>query len=191
MASAKRPATYADIEALPEHLVGELIEGELFVSPRPASLHTLASSRLGRSLGPFDQGFGGGAPGGWWILDEPELHFGRNVLIPDLAAWRVERMPEYPDAPFFTLAPDWVCEIASPSTSRLDRLKKLPLYGKEGVTHAWIIDPPLRTVEILRWQAGHWSILGTHADDEKIEAEPFVGAAIDLAALWPKPHPAP
>ena len=180
-------ATYADIEALPEHLVGELIEGELFVSPRPASLHTLAGSNLGGQLNPFGQRTPPGGRGGWWILDEPELHLGRNVVVPDLAAWRKERMPEYPDAPFFTLAPDWVCEIASPSTSRVDRLKKLPLYGREGVGHAWIIDPPLRTLEILRWHDGHWVIVSTHGDDERVRAEPFEALELELAGLWPPP----
>ncbi len=188
MAPAKRPATYADLEALPEHLVGELIEGELIASPRPASLHALAGFELGRALGPFSRGGGqSGGPGGWWILPEPELHFGRNVIVPDLAGWRMSRMPEYPDAAFFTLAPDWICEIASPSTSRIDRGKKLPLYGREGVGHAWILDPSLRTLEILRWNGGHWTILGYHADDERVHAEPFADVELALELLWPPP----
>jgi len=126
----RRPATYADLQALPEHVVGELISGELHISPRPAAPHTVAASRLGGGLsGPFDEGRGG--PGGWIILDEPELHFGEDVLVPDLAGWRRERMPRPPRAAAFTLAPDWVCEVLSPSTAALDRGIKLPVYGRE------------------------------------------------------------
>ncbi len=186
MAPVKRPASYADVQALPEHLVGELIEGELIASPRPASLHSFAASGLGQLLAPFSKTGGrGGGPGGWWIVDEPELHFGANVLVPDLAGWQTARMPEYPDAPFFTLAPDWLCEVASPSTARLDRMRKLPLYAREGVSHAWIIDPALRTLEVLRRHEAHWIIVATHADDARVRAEPFAAVELDLGALWP------
>lgn len=123
-----KPATYADLEALPEHVVGELIAGELHVSPRPASPHTVAASVLGFELGgPFHLGRGG--PGGWVLLDMPELHLGQDVLVPDLAGWRRERMPRPPRTAAFTLAPDWVCEVLSPSTARLDRALKLPVYS--------------------------------------------------------------
>ena len=112
----KHRATYADLEALPSNMVGQLIEGILIATPRPSVGHATVTSNLGADLGaPFGRGRGG--PGGWWFLDEPEIHLGRNVLVPDLAAWRRDRMPAMPAATtaFITLAPDWVCEVLSRS----------------------------------------------------------------------------
>ena len=182
--AAPRPATYEDLCQVPEHLVAELIGGELVTSPRPASRHALAASALGAVIGgPF--GFDRGGPGGWIILDEPELHLGGNVLVPDLAGWRRERLPEVPDAPYFTLAPDWICEILSPSTGARDRAIKLTLYSRAGVGHAWLVDPALRTLEIYRRQGdGFWLLLGTSVDGEKVRAEPFEAIELELAVLW-------
>lgn len=183
MSPLKKLATYDDIRALPEHLVGELIEDELFVSPRPRSRHARTASTLGIELGgPFDLGRNG--PGGWWILDEPEVHLGRAVLVPDLAGWRRERMPEIPDAPFFTLAPDWVCEVLSPSTAKLDLKLKLPRYGDAGVAHAWIIDPVLRTLEVFHRVGDAWQLEATFADEETVRATPFDAVPLELAVLW-------
>jgi hypothetical protein len=125
---ARRPATYDDIVALPGHLVGELVAGELYVSPRPAVPHAVGASALGATLLTRMQ-FGDGGPGGWWILHEPELHLVEDVVVPDIAGWRRERLPAPPREGFLSLAPDWVCEVLSPSTSRFDRTKKLPLYA--------------------------------------------------------------
>jgi Uma2 family endonuclease len=111
----RKPATYADVLAAPDHVVAEILDGELHLSPRPAPRHAAASSGLGGALhGPFDRGRGG--PGGWRILDEPELHLGADVVVPDLAGWRRTRLPRLPDEAYFTLAPDWICEVVSPST---------------------------------------------------------------------------
>jgi Uma2 family endonuclease len=179
----RRPATYADLQALPEHVVGELIAGELHVSPRPAAPHTVAASRLGGGLsGPFDEGRGG--PGGWIILDEPELHFGEDVLVPDLAGWRRERMPRPPRTAAFTLAPDWVCEVLSPSTAALDRGIKLPIYGREGVRHVWLMDPEARTLEVFQLEATRYVLLVTHTGLARIRAEPFEALELDLSFLW-------
>ena len=179
-----RPASYADIEALPPHLVGELIAGELVVSPRPALRHARAASRLGAKLGgPFDLGEGGG-PGGWQILDEPELHLGPHVLVPDIAGWRRERLPALPDEAYFSLAPDWLCEVLSPSTASLDRAKKLRIYAQHRVSHAWLVDPGPRTLEVLRLEGGRWTILATHVGDEVVRAEPFAEIEVELSALW-------
>ena len=142
-----RPATYDDLVKVPDIQVAEIVDGELHASPRPAPRHARAGSLLGAAItGPYDRGLGG--PGGWWILDEPELHVGRNVLVPDLAGWRRTRMPRLPDTAFFPLAPDWVCEVLSPSTASLDRAKKLAIYAREGVAHAWIVDPLAGTLEV-------------------------------------------
>lgn len=179
----KKDATYADLEALPENMVGQIVDGELWASPRPASDHALVASVLDGDLsGPFQRGRGG--PGGWWILFEPELHFGKHVLVPDLAGWRRTRMPALPRAPFFTLAPDWICEVLSPSTAGLDRVKKLAIYAREGVTHAWLIDPQAKTLEVFRREGPTWLLLSAHAGDERVRAEPFDAIELELCALW-------
>ena len=178
-----RPATYDDLVKLPDHLVAEIVDGELHASPRPAVPHVRAGSVLGRKVGgPYDDGIGG--PGGWWILDEPELHLNANVLVPDLAGWRRARLPRCPDSAFFSVAPDWVCEILSPSTASLDRVQKLAVYAREHVAHAWLIDPLARTLEVLRLERGRWSILATHADEDVVRAEPFSEIELDLPSLW-------
>ena len=183
VAEKKGPATYADIEALPEHLVGEIIDGELIVSPRPASPHAIAASRLGVEIGgPFDRGKGG--PGGWIILDEPELHFGPQVMVPELAGWRRERMPRIPDVPFFEQPPDWLCEVLSPSTARVDRAKKMRHYAKVKVQHVWLVDPLATTLEVYRLAPSGWLLVDTHAGDAKVRVEPFDAVELDLASLW-------
>lgn len=179
----RKPATYADLEALPPHVVGEIIAGELHISPRPAAPHAWASSRLGGELmSPFDRGRGG--PGGWIILDEPELHLGEDVLVPDLAGWSKERMPQPPRTAAFTLAPDWVCEVLSPSTTAWDRASKLPVYAREGVRHVWLVDPELRTLEVFRLDGAHYTLLVTHAGKSRVRAEPFEAFELELAYLW-------
>ena len=183
MSSLKKNATYEDLCAVPEHFVAEIIGGELYASPRPALPHAHVSSVLGSELmGPFHRGRNG--PGGWLILDEPELHFAGDVLVPDLAGWRRERMPILPAAAYVTLAPDWVCEVLSPSTESLDRAKKLAIYAREGVSHAWLINPTSRTLEILVRESRRWTLLGTHANKAVVRAEPFDAIELELAALW-------
>ncbi|MFY0570967.1 Uma2 family endonuclease [Archangium lansingense] len=179
----RRPATYADLEALPEHVVGEIIDGELYASPRPASPHVLAVSILSAELGEaFHLGRGG--PGGWVMLYKPELHLGQDVLVPDLAGWSRERMPRVPRVAAFTLAPDWVCEVLSPSTSRLDRTAKLPVYAREDVRHVWFVDPEARTLEVFRLEGTRYSPLATHTGLARVRAEPFEALELKLAALW-------
>jgi Uma2 family endonuclease len=139
---ARRRATYDDLIAVPEHLIAEIIDGELITSPRPAPPHALACSGILSVL--FDRfngppGGGESSPGGWWILYEPELHFGDDVLVPDLAGWRRDRMPDLPEIAYFTLAPDWVCEVISPSSGRLDRVRQMPIYARERVEHVWLV----------------------------------------------------
>lgn len=185
-----RAATYADIEALPDNVVGEIIDGELIVSPRPGPRHAAASSGLGFELGPrFHKGDGG--PGGWWILFEPELHMGPRVLVPDLAGWRRERMPALPDTAWFSLVPDWVCEVLSPSTVRVDRVLKLRVYAEEGVGHLWLLDPLARTLEVLRLQGEAYLVAAVFAGDEAVRAEPFDAVELDLVTLWGGPEEAP
>ena len=181
-----RPATYRDLVALPDNVVGELVDGELFASPRPAMRHTRAASIVGVELSvPFDRGPGEpGGPGGWWILDEPELHLVEDVVVPDLGGWRRSRLKSIPDVPYLEIAPDWVCEVVSPSTARLDRVKKLPVYARSNVGHCWLIDPAARTLEVYRLEGGRWLLLGTFAGDAKVRAEPFDAVELDLARWW-------
>lgn len=170
---------------MPPHMVAEIIDGELITSPRPAFPHARTASRLGMALGgPFDLGTGG--PGGWVILDEPELHLGPNpdVLVPDLAGWRRERMPRIPSAAAVALAPDWVCEILSPSTMPTDRTGKMPIYAREKVGHLWLADPLAQTLEVFRLDAQRWLLLATHHGAVTVEAEPFEAVPIDLATIW-------
>ncbi len=179
----RRPATYEDLEALPPHQVGEIIAGELYASPRPATPHALAASSLGGELiGPFQRGRGG--PGGWLILHEPELHLGADVLVPDLAGWRRERMPEMPRAPALTLAPDWLCEVLSPSTEARDRAAKLPAYARAGVRHVWLVDPDVRTLEVFRLEDARYVLLNTWAGEVSVRAEPFEALELSLKLLW-------
>ena len=186
--SMKR-ATYEDVLSAPENKVAEILDGELFLSPRPAPRHAVAHSRLLGALGgPFDHGVGG--PGGWWILTEPELHFGEQVLVPDLAGWRRERLPVMPDDPFFSLAPDWVCEVLSPSTERIDRVRKLRIYAAAGVPHAWLVNPIARTLEVLRLRDGSWTLVAVCGDTDVVRAEPFEAIELELGRLWADP-PAP
>ena len=155
--TAEKLATYDDLLKVPEHLVAEIIQGQLYATPRPAPKHALAASSMGGNLfGLYHQGSGG--PGGWWILDEPELHLNAHVLVPDLAGWRRERMPHLPDTAWFELAPDWVCEILSSSTARMDRVQKMPVYAEQGVRYLWLVDPDLKPLEAYELQDGHWML---------------------------------
>ncbi len=181
-----RAATYDDLMQIPDIMVAEIVDGELHASPRPSPRHALTGAVVGgRLVQPFHEGRGG--PGGWWIFYEPELHFGGNVLVPDWAGWRRTRMSRLPETAYFPLAPDWVCEILSPSTARLDRAKKLAIYAREQVAHAWLIDPVARTLEVLRLDAGRWTILATHEGSDVVRAEPFVEIELELNALWSDP----
>jgi Uma2 family endonuclease len=178
-----RPATYDDLVKVPDIMVAEIVDDELHASPRPAPRHANVTPALASAVfAPYHHGRGG--PGGWLILFEPELHLGRNVLVPDLAAWRRTRLPRLPNAAFISVAPDWVCEVLSPSTASLDRVKKLAIYAREQVAHAWLIDPAARTLEVLRLEAGRWTILGTHAGNEVVRADPFADIDLELGLLW-------
>ena len=181
---ASRRATYDDVLAAPPHKVAEVIDGELYLFPRPAKPHAAAASALGEELGPpFKRGRGG--PGGWFILDEPELHLRGDILVPDLAGWRKERMPVLTTSePYFTLAPDWVCEVLSPSTAKLDRTRKLAIYARERVPHVWFVDPLLRTLEVLEQEGDVWRILAVHQDAERVRARPFDAIELELGVLW-------
>lgn len=181
----RSPATEKDLETIPDGWTGQIVDGELWALPRPAFGHSRVTSRLGVELGgPFDMGRGG--PGGWLILDEPELHLRQDILVPDLAGWRRERMQIEPaaEAPFFTIAPDWVCEVLSPSTARLDRVKKWRSYLREGVSGLWFIDPVARTLEAYRREGEQYQSIGTWEAGERARIAPFDAIELELDVLW-------
>jgi hypothetical protein len=185
MGESEKPmrSVYERFLAQPDTVVAEIIHGALVTSPRPASPHARAASALGIVLGgPFFLGQGG--PGGWQLLDAPELQLGEHILVPDLAGWRRERMPEMPVVPRFELAPDWICEVLSPSTQAVDRADKLPIYAGHGVRHAWLVEPMGQTLEVYRLDSERWVLLGTHRGAVTVRAEPFNAVDVDLSALW-------
>ena len=184
-----RKATYQDVLDAPPHKVAEVIYGVLQMQPRPAMPHAWASSIMGGELvNPFGRGRGG--PGGWWIVFEPELHLGEDILVPDLAGWRRERMPVYPETAYCTLAPNWICEVLSPSTRQLDLTDKRDIYAREGVAHLWFVDPDARTLEAFELKDKHWVLTASLADDAPVSLPPFDAISFPLSALWPN-NPAP
>jgi Uma2 family endonuclease len=183
-----RHALYESYRRVPSHQHAEIVRGTLYVMPRPAPRHANASSVLGVELGgPFQRGRGG--PGGWWILDEPEIHLvPLEPTIPDLAGWRVERMPELPDGAYFTQPPDWACEVLSRSTERVDRDEKLPLYAEHGIAHVWLVDPLAKTLEVhALGDDRRWREVRIHQGDVRVRAAPFEAIELDLSALWGAP----
>lgn len=185
MDPARRRATYEDLLQVSDLLIAEIVDGELITSPRPASPHARAASIILRNLDPFDRRPGDpNGPGGWWILFEPELPLGPDILVPDLAGWRREQMPILENVPYFEQAPDWICEVVSPSTGGLDRVRKMPIYAREQVSHLWLVDPLLRTLEVYRLEGQHWVVASTHGDTESVHAEPFAAVELDMSRWW-------
>lgn len=185
LAPKHQAASYADLEALPAHMVGEIVHGVLHAHPRPRPRHAKAASELGAELiTPFGRGRGG--PGGWIILDEPELHIAGHVVVPDLAGWRRSRMPRLPETAYFEIVPDWVCEVLSPATARLDRVEKLSLYAAWGVGHCWLVDPDAKTLEVLSLAGSKWLVEQALKDADDVTAPPFEAHTFQLSVLWPE-----
>jgi Uma2 family endonuclease len=178
---APKQATYADLAAVPADRVAQILGGELIVLPRPASPHVRITSELGIELGPpFRRGRGG--PGGWILLDEPELHLDNDILVPDMAGWRLERAPDLTTA-FISTTPDWICEVLSPSTRRIDRMRKMPIYQRAGVGHVWLIEPDGQTVEVFRRDVESWILVGTFGGEAPARIQPFDAIELDLSLI--------
>jgi Uma2 family endonuclease len=180
-----RPTLYEQLEALPDGLIGEILDGQLHTRPRPTPRHLRAASRLDRIIGRhFDDGDDG--PGGWWIFPGPELHFIRDteVDVPDLAGWRRERMPQPQEGHRFTIVPDWICEVLSKSTESTDREIKMPIYARFGVAYAWLVDPAKRTLEVYALEEGAWREIGLYRRDQQVSAPPFEAERLRLSDLW-------
>ncbi len=177
----KKNATYDDLRKVPDHFVAEMFDGDLWAFPRPALPHANAAGSL---FAEIHKSFHRKDPSGWVLLFEPELHFGRDVLVPDIAGWRRTRLPNVPAEAFLTLAPDWICEVLSTSTEAIDRGKKLRIYAREGVAHAWLIDPIARSLEAMSLDAGRWTKLDRYEGEAKVRAAPFDAIELQLGALW-------
>lgn len=183
---ARRRATYEDLLKVPENMVAEIIDGELYATPRPASPHANAASGIaGDVRGPFHrEPDGPGQPGGWWILFEPELHLGPDVVVPDVAGWRRENMPVLRNVAYFDQAPDWACEVVSATTAGVDRVRKMRIYARESVGHLWLVEPLARTLEVYRLENGRWVVASTHGGSERVRAEPFEAVELELTRWW-------
>ncbi|MGH8477280.1 MAG: Uma2 family endonuclease [Methylococcales bacterium] len=179
----QRLPTYQDLFDLPDHIIGEILNGQLITQPRPLPRHARSTSIIGGELmAPYDQGRGG--PGGWWILDEPELHLGPDILVPDLAGWRRERMPYLPEEAYFSMAPDWIAEVLSPSTARIDRAVKMPIYARNRVQWLWLIDPDPQTLEVYRLFEKSWLLEHVWQNDDLVKAPPFDAISMNLSDFW-------
>jgi len=182
---ARRKATYEDILAAPPEMVAEIIDGELILSPRPVPRHARTSAKATRWLDDFDEDSGDAMrPSGWWILPEPELHLGSHVVVPDIAGWRRERMPQFPEGPFITLPPDWVCEILSPSTERRDRLAKADIYATAGVAWMWLVHPDHQTLEVYEARDGLFVRIQWFEGAALVRARPFESRELELGRWW-------
>jgi len=180
---AKKKATYDDICGAPENMVAEIVAGELILTPRPARKHGYTSTTLVEEIGPpYHRGRGG--PGGWIFIVEPEIMLGEDIFVPDIAGWKAERFIREEEQNPVSVAPDWVCEVLSRSTFRLDRVRKMPKYAAYGVGYLWFIDPEHKTLEIYRLESSRWFMLGAFDGAEKVRGEPFQEIEIDLSDLW-------
>jgi Uma2 family endonuclease len=184
----RAPATYADLEKVPSHLVAEIIHGVLETHPRPLPRHAAASAEMiGTLRDPFRMGSGG--PGGWIFMVEPELHPGPHVLVPDIAGWRRERLPRMPEQVGITTPPDWICEILSPSTARLDQGPKRQIYADQGVAFLWMLNPDTRVLDAYQLVAGKWLLLGTATGGDQVCLPPFDAISFSLDTLFPLDPP--
>jgi len=178
----KKGATYEDLCRVPDRFIAEILDGDLYASPRPPLPHVRATSVLLARLGAaFDLG---DEPGGWIMLFAPELHFGNDVLVPDIAGWRRERLPSLPNVAYLTLAPDWICEVVSPATEIIDRAQKLRIYAREGVAFVWLVDPLRQSLEVLAFESGNLEWIEGHHGSVRVRARPFDDIELELSALW-------
>jgi Uma2 family endonuclease len=181
---ANKEATYSDLFDIPENMTGEIINGELIAAPRPSRRHVYASTSLGGKLTPPYQFGEANGPGGWIIIIEPEVGLGRNILVPDLAGWKRERFPVAEDHNWISTPPDWVCEVLSPGTAKIDKTGKMSIYAQHTVPYLWFIDPLAKTLDAFRLENGKWVVVGLFVGSDTIRIAPFEEAEIDLNALW-------
>ena len=184
VATGSRRATYQDVLDAPPHKVAEIVDGQLYLSPRPAPIYAVAKSGLSGLIGyHFLQMDRDSRP--WWIIHEPEIHLCADIVVPDITGWRRERLPLIPNVAYMTLPPDWVCEVLSPITRKLDLGAKLPVYAREGVKHIWLVDPDARSLEVFELRGTEWFLIDTLFDDAPVSLPPFEEVDLNLGDLWP------
>jgi Uma2 family endonuclease len=174
----------ADLELAPPHRIAEIIDGELIVRRVPPPIESAAATALSAEIGVAYR-FGRGKPGGWVLLNKPEVHLAEHVLVPDLAAWRQDRLMPLPETPYVKITPDWVCEVLSPETAGNDRGRKPWIYAEAGVGHLWLLDPRVRLLETFALADGKWKLLETFTDTDEVSAPPFDAVSFSLDVLWP------
>lgn len=180
---AKRDATYEDLYSIPENMTGEIINGEIIATPRPSREHSMIASNLGaETIPPYT--FGRGGPGGWIIIIEPEIGLGKNIIVPDLAGWKVERYPFEEPHNWISVVPDWICEIFSPSTQKRDRMEKTPIYAQFGVSFLWLVNPTETTLDVYELGQRRWELVNLYTGNIKVRAVPFEEIEIDLTNIW-------
>lgn len=184
--ASPRPATYQGVLDAPENRIAQIVDGVLHLHPVWETGPSLAIQNLLLTLmGPFDRDLRGA--GGWWLLRRIEVHLGGDVLVPDLAAWRRERLPrlaEGEDLPWIKVAPDWACEVVSPTTRKLGVTGKRDAYAREGVPHLWLVDPEVRILEAFELRDKAWTLLAVLKDDDPVRLPPFDAVEWPLAELW-------
>lgn len=191
MDPARELATYAALLDLPDDVRAEVLGGEVVTAPAPLPRHAKVQRALGRFIGgPYDDDDGHGGPGGWWILPEVDVRFTpHDIVRPDLAGWRRDRLPDPWDARPIDVRPDWICEIVSPSNAAQDRVTKRKLYAEHGVPCYWLVDPLARTLEALRLEAGTWVDAGSHDEASVARIPPFVEVELAVGRLFPPESP--
>ena len=183
----REPARFEDLQTVPGHLTGEILDGELVVSPPPTAQAVLTRAALNAELARRWGGAEGGGSAGWWLADGVQVRLGLNALVPDITGWRRQRLQRAPGA-VVDVAPDWVCEILTPSTAIIDRTRKLGLYARHGVAWAWLIEPVHRTVEVLWLEGDEWVVAGNYGGDQKARIPPFDAIELQLGGLWAAPE---
>ncbi len=183
---APKLAVYADLLALADDVRAEILAGHIITTPAPLPKHSKAQRALGRFVGgPFDDDDGHGGPGGWWIFVEVDVEFGTHDIVrPDLSGWRRERLVDPGDKRPIQVAPDWVCEILSPSTATRDKVAKRKLYAQHGVRHYWIVDVDARTLEAFELRDGHWTLLDSYDDTATARIPPFGRVQLTVDRLF-------
>ena len=184
--AARYLATFADLSRLPEDVRAEVLDGAVITSPAPLPKHSKAQRALGSFVGgPFDDDDGHGGPGGWWIFIEVDVLLGpHDIVRPDLAGWRRERLRNPSDQRPISVAPDWVCEVLSPSTVAHDKITKRNLYARCGISHYWIVDVDARTLEAFELVEQRWVLLGTYGEGAQVRIPPFEPVELDVGRIF-------
>lgn len=184
-----RPATTADLLALPDRPRHEVIAGNLVQKLLPSPRHGFRQGEFLMEVGgPYQRGRGG--PGGWWFGSEITCGLtATDTFLPDIAGWRRDNLPAPPEGPVCRVRPDWVCEILSPSDPGRDLRDKLAGYHRGGVPHYWIVDPERDLLTVHRWAEEAYLVVHVCELGPEVRAEPFDAVPLDLSGTLPETEP--